>query len=283
MTVTTTTTTTTTATVVPVAPFRAAARRRRSAVRSSGPRLVGRANRQPTIELPEGLTLAPIKTRLSALGFDLMVLLILFLGTYVGGLKLVDNHFPGQRHHRSDLFSQETKTIKKVNADKKRASDADKQVDAAKVAKDTAAEAKARATAATARAAQASDQKVVDRLRAEGKVIDKRLTPWDNLVFVAGIVIALLYTVPSTALTGQTLGKRLRAIRVVRLDGSRPGFSTAIIRFGAPLLVATFLGIFVHFGLLALAVAVLGIIGWVSNPNRQGLHDRLAKTVVVEA
>ena len=242
-----------------------------------------RANRKPTIVLPDGLTMAPTKARLSALVFDLMLLLILGLGTYVGGIKLVDNHFPGLRNHRSDLISQEVKALKKVNADKTRASDGDKQAAAAKAAKKADAEATAKAAATSARAAQKTDQKVVDRLRAEVKKIDTRLNPWDNLVFLAVIAVAALYLVPSTAVTGQTIGKRLRSIRVVKLDGSRPGFSTALVRFGTPLLVATFLGIFVHFGLLALAVAVLGMIGWISHPNRQGLHDRLAKTVVVEA
>jgi hypothetical protein len=242
-----------------------------------------RANRAPTIELPEGLTMAPTRSRLTALGIDLLLLLILFLATYIGGLKLVDNHFPGVRSHRGDLISDENDAIKKVNADKKRASEAEDKLDAAKVAKDADAEAKARADVAAARAAQKTDQKVVDDLDAEVTKIDKKLTPWDNLVFAAGIFVVLLYTVPSTALTGQTVGKRIRSIRVARLDGSRPGFSTALVRFGTPLLVATFLGVFLKFGLLALAVAVLGMIGWISHPNRQGLHDRLAKTVVVEA
>jgi uncharacterized RDD family membrane protein YckC len=50
-----------------------------------------------------------------------------------------------------------------------------------------------------------------------------------------------------------------------------------------PLLVGTVLAVLLRFGPLGLAVAVLGIVGWISNPNRQGLHDRLAKTIVVEA
>ena len=30
-------------------------------------------------------------------------------------------------------------------------------------------------------------------------------------------------------------------------------------------------------------IALIVMIGWVTNPNRQGLHDRLAKTIVVDA
>jgi hypothetical protein len=52
-------------------------------------------------------------------------------------------------------------------------------------------------------------------------------------------------------------------------------------RFGVPLLIATALSIIL--GPLALAVVLIGMVGWVTKPNRQGMHDRFAKTVVVEA
>jgi curved DNA-binding protein CbpA len=242
-----------------------------------------RAARQPTIVLPEGLTMAPTRSRLSALGFDLMVLLLIFAGVQFIGLKLVDNHFPGERHRGSDLLSQERKVAKKVSDDKKRVSAADAKAVAAKARHDTTAEQAAKAEATTARAAEAKDKKLQDQLNKEIDKINRHLAPWINLIFVAGVLLMLLYLVPSTAITGQTLGKRLRGIRVVRLDGSRPGWATALVRFGVPLLVATVLAVFLRFGLLGLPVAVLGMIGWISHPNRQGLHDRLAKTVVVEA
>jgi uncharacterized RDD family membrane protein YckC len=48
---------------------------------------------------------------------------------------------------------------------------------------------------------------------------------------VAGLVlVSALYEVPSTAITGQTIGKHMVGIRVIALDGSRPGWGRAVRR-----------------------------------------------------
>jgi RDD family/DnaJ domain len=241
-------------------------------------------SQKPTIVLPEGLTLAPVKSRLQALAFDLLVLLLIFLAVYLIGLKLVDNHFPGERKHGSDLVTQQNNATKAVNADKKTVSAADKAITAARLKKDTAAEATATAQANAGKAAQKKDQANHDAISKRVDAINKQLSPWINLVFVVGILLLLLYLVPATALTGQTLGKRFFKIRVVnRITGAVPGFSSAVLRFGVPLLIGAFLAVPLRFGPLGLAIPVLGMIGWISKPNRQGMHDKLAKTVVVEA
>jgi uncharacterized RDD family membrane protein YckC len=41
--------------------------------------------------------------------------------------------------------------------------------------------------------------------------------------------------------------------------------------------------LFSFLGPLAPAVVLILMVGWVTNPNRQGMHDRFAKTIVVEA
>src|SRR4029077_4778742 len=84
-----------------------------------------RAARQPTITVPEGFTMATTKARLLAMGFDLLVLLGIFLAVYQWGLSLVDKKFPGERHHLSELVTQENNAIKKVNDDKKKVSAAE--------------------------------------------------------------------------------------------------------------------------------------------------------------
>jgi curved DNA-binding protein CbpA len=227
-----------------------------------------RQTRQPTIVMPEGFTQASTKARLFALGFDLLVLLGIFLAVYQVGLGYVDHKFPGKRSEANALITKRNDASTRVSADKKKVSDAN-------AAKNTAA-------AKSAQAKQATDQKAVDAANARINAINKELGPTTNLVFVAGMIVLLIYLVPSSALTGQTLGKRLRHIRVVKVDGSPLGWSAAITRFGVPLLVGTILTVLMRTP-LGLAVAVLGIVGWISNPNRQGLHDRLAKTIVVEA
>jgi uncharacterized RDD family membrane protein YckC len=65
-----------------------------------------------------------------------------------------------------------------------------------------------------------------------------------------------------TALSGLTVGKRLLGIRVVRRDGSQPGFGWALLR--------TLLLLFVVPALL-------------TDRDLRGLHDRAADTVVVRA
>ena len=238
--------------------------------------------RKPTIVVPEGLTQASTQARLFALGFDLLVLIGIFLAVYQVGLRYVDHKFPGERDRASAFLTKESDAIKQVNADKKKVSDANAAAAAAAKKHDTTAEAAAKEQATTALAKQKADDKVRAKYRAEVDAINKKLGPTTNLVFVAGMIVLLVYLVPSSALTGQTLGKRLRHIRVVKVDGSPLGWSAAITRFGVPLLVGTVLTVLMRTP-LGLAVAVLGIVGWISNPNRQGLHDRLAKTIVVEA
>jgi uncharacterized RDD family membrane protein YckC len=63
-----------------------------------------------------------------------------------------------------------------------------------------------------------------------------------------------------TAISGLTVGKRLMSIKVIRTDGSRPGFAWAALR--------TLL-------LLCVVPALL------SDHDLRGLHDRAADTIVV--
>ena len=45
------------------------------------------------------------------------------------------------------------------------------------------------------------------------------------------LVLALLYLVPATAITGRTLGMRGRKIRVVRVDGTPVGWYGSLARY----------------------------------------------------
>jgi curved DNA-binding protein CbpA len=94
------------------------------------------------------------------------------------------------------------------------------------------------------------------------------------------IVVMLLYLVPSTVRSGRTLGKKLFQIRLVQADGRPVTARPAILHYGAPLLFAQFTAFLL--GPLSYGVALLGVLTWPRNPNLQGLHDRLAKTIVVD-
>jgi uncharacterized RDD family membrane protein YckC len=90
----------------------------------------------------------------------------------------------------------------------------------------------------------------------------------------------LLYLVPLSARTGQTFGKRLFQIRVVQVDGTPIGVRSAIGRYGIVVLASMFLGAFIF--PLGFALVLFGVLGWQRNPNLQGLHDRMSKTIVVD-
>ncbi len=74
------------------------------------------------------------------------------------------------------------------------------------------------------------------------------------------LAIFSVYVWVFTAISGLTLGKRLLGIRVIRTNGSRPGFPWALLR--------TFL-------LLCVVPPLL------SDRDLRGLHDRAADTIVV--
>jgi len=76
------------------------------------------------------------------------------------------------------------------------------------------------------------------------------------------LVVCFLEMYLLTALSGLTIGKRLLGIRVIRTDGSRPGFGWAALR--------TVLLFFVVPPLLA-------------DRDLRGLHDRASDTLVVRS
>jgi len=84
---------------------------------------------------------------------------------------------------------------------------------------------------------------------------------------VTALTLPPLYQVGFWTLGGRTPGMALMGLRVLRADGRPVGFPTAVVRFlGYLLCFATFL---------------LGFLLVLGSARRQGLHDRLARTVVV--
>ncbi|HUS61843.1 MAG TPA: RDD family protein, partial [Acidimicrobiales bacterium] len=75
------------------------------------------------------------------------------------------------------------------------------------------------------------------------------------------------FTVLTTRLKGQTVGKRLMRVRVLRLDGTSIGWWSAFERAG---------------GYVAgIATGFLGFAQILWDPNRQCIHDKIVGTVVV--
>jgi uncharacterized RDD family membrane protein YckC len=67
---------------------------------------------------------------------------------------------------------------------------------------------------------------------------------------------------------GQTIGKMLLNLRVVKADGSEFTDATAVLRF---------FGYYINSALIMLGWLIAFV-----DPNRQGLHDKLAGTYVIK-
>jgi len=103
------------------------------------------------------------------------------------------------------------------------------------------------------------------------------LNPLAMLLFIA--VIAYLYEILLVAFWGRTVGKMIVGARIIRaVDGMKPNFGNAFLRWLAPGLGALipFLG---QLG----ATLVLLSPTFDSSGRRQGWHDKMAGTLVIEA
>lgn len=108
------------------------------------------------------------------------------------------------------------------------------------------------------------------RMEAGELVLDAPV--WATLSLV---VTNAVYEVLFVAWRGQTLGKLALRIRVVRVDGGSVGLAKAGIRALVPMAAGAV-------PTVAAPVLSAGVYGWaVVDPNRQGLHDKAAGTVVV--
>jgi uncharacterized RDD family membrane protein YckC len=96
--------------------------------------------------------------------------------------------------------------------------------------------------------------------------------------FWQSLIAAVLYTAYDTVMisrTGQTLGKKWLGMRVANLDnGATPATQTALIRAAV---------LWLPFAFCCACVWTLICGGWsyFDRPYKQGLHDKAAKTVVV--
>jgi uncharacterized RDD family membrane protein YckC len=90
---------------------------------------------------------------------------------------------------------------------------------------------------------------------------------WPYLVAYLAF-LGLIYAACFTGVTGQTLGKMLKGLRVVTAAGRPPGCPRAFLRAAL--------------GSLGIVLAFGGVVPMFFDPARRGLHDRLLKTRVVK-
>jgi hypothetical protein len=211
-----------------------------------------RGLRQPTIELPRGTTLADNRSRGMALLFDVSVLLVIYIGMQFLLPGLIQSDYKTTNDaitacnnvHGGESGSDLTKDLKKCFAGVPGGAPTGKK--------------------AQESAAQTQANKLTDH---------NKTTSYVTLALI--FVVWLVYLVPVTAITGRTFGMRGRKIRVVKVDGSPVGWYATFLRFVPPLL-------------LAIAIPTigpligLGLVAWgYRDANKQGIHDKLARTIVV--
>ena len=95
-------------------------------------------------------------------------------------------------------------------------------------------------------------------------------------------LILFIYFIYFTATTGQTIGKKICKIKVVKIDGSDVGFISSMIRY-LPLIIRFSL-VLIFYGLIIKALSILILIDylWIFFDNKkQCLHDKLAGTYVI--
>jgi uncharacterized RDD family membrane protein YckC len=86
--------------------------------------------------------------------------------------------------------------------------------------------------------------------------------------YIAAFVLFALNFIVLAGRAGQTVGKRLVGIRIVRENGQPAGFASVLLRHG------------VGYALSALG-AFLGFLWVIWDSKHQGWHDKIARTIVV--
>jgi uncharacterized RDD family membrane protein YckC len=97
--------------------------------------------------------------------------------------------------------------------------------------------------------------------------LDQLAVSLTAILFAAVVVsVDFLYTVGLWMLAGQTPGKRVMGVRIVRSDGERVRWRNAIVRW-----VCYWLS----------AILFLGFLWVLVDNRRQGFHDKLGRTIVI--
>jgi curved DNA-binding protein CbpA len=236
-----------------------------------------RAPQTPTIDLPPGRTLAQQRPRIMAMVVDVAVMIFLLFGVQaLVGDRLVERWYPNEHAELTSITDDPSGSQKsQIDEAKDKADASDEAADKAEKAKvDNAAALRDRADA---------DKKAYDDLNDRVTHLSRKVYP-AGIVVLEGIMLACLaYLVVPSAISGQTLGKRLQRIRVIRQDGSPLGWSGALVRYGLIILATNLLLLIPGLGAIGIAIVFIVVLGWMRNANRQAMQDRIAKTLVVDA
>ena len=238
----------------------------------------GRPRPEPTLVLPAGMQIAEPRVRGMALLFDVAVLIVIFFGVSLVLPGLLQSDY-------KDIQDQITK-VNDLHDARSSLDDAQKSVQDAKSASDKkSAQSDLKSAqkdyASAKKDAQKQGVKNTDgttkQLQKQSDALTDKIRTTGYITSGVTLVLGLAYLVPITVRKGYTLGMRGRHLRVVRIDGSPPGWYASFTRFALPLLLAVAIP---SFGV----ILGLGMVAWgYFDRNGQGIHDKLARTVVVAA
>ena len=221
----------------------------------------------PTIATPEGTTFPEPKRRMKAMGIDLLVLFLVFVGSQFAAQAYVNS----ARSATVDAIEAQRDTLDEAKTTR---DDAKKALKKAEDADPPDAEA-----VASAKSEYDAAKKEFSTAEKALETESRKLQPVYNLISTVFFLFGFAYLVVPSAVSGRTLGKRLQRLRVLREDGSRIRPTDALKRYGL-IVVATYALSFV-LGPLAAVIVLVGVTTWTRNPNMQALQDRIAHTIVV--
>jgi curved DNA-binding protein CbpA len=238
---------------------------------------------EPTVKLPAGVSFPPTRARIVAMVIDLVVLLLLFVVSAYATNELEKSRQPEAHQQVTSVLPDQIDAAKDATSAANKARDAAedelnelKETQGADDADTQAAQKKFDELSQKAKDAKAEE----DGLKDQFTEATKKLTPIRTLVSGVFFLVALLVLLIPSLFGGQTLGKRIQKIRVAKLDGSNAGFVELFRRYGLMALAAFVLSLLLQ-GPIGAVVVVFVATMWTRNPNRQGLQDRFAKTLVV--
>ncbi|MBM3671301.1 MAG: hypothetical protein FJW86_03815 [Actinobacteria bacterium] len=230
---------------------------------------------------PANVQPPPSRARSIAMIIDLVVLFFLFNGLSVAGRAYVDDQYPKETkrlEHIVDCYDE-------MNAEADRDRTTIARIERVEGNRDCRQSNVSFATGES----NVEDRldKNTDKLTDKYSDVDKNRAGGQIVVQLLLILVLLLYLVPSSVISGRTLGKKLMQIRAVNQDGSRLRLRGAMLRYALPvvagMMLSTFLGAAMP-GLQSFAfiIVLFVVMSWPRNPNLQGMHDRFAKTIVVD-
>ena len=206
-----------------------------------------------------------------ALMFDISILLLIYIGLQFVLPNVIQSDYTDIRDKISHQSDVESKANDKADSAASKASTAsDKRKAALKKGDQATADAQ-QEKAQAQRQIEKTQKAVAKKASTKQDDLAKDIQGTTLIVTTITFFVFLLYLVPMTALTGQTLGMRRTKIRCVRIDGTPAGWIAVVRPLRVPIAIRA-LRPAARPGPGSRARA-LGL----PDRNKQGIHDKLAR------